>query len=128
MTPVLAAVSLFVATAIAQFVYGSTLYFACTALETNVSFKHALTNALGILILSGFMTLTTFAVFSTSTWIMLFLPIWMLVTVISYVSDVLGVGFRKSFAVLLMTGAFFTLAVLVFGRLGELVQLQMAAG
>ena len=52
----------------------------------------------------------------------------MLVTVISYVSDVLGVGFRKSFAVLLMTGAFFSLAVLVFGRLGELVQLQMAAG
>jgi len=128
MTPVLAAISLFVATAIAQLVYGSTLYFACTALEVNVTFKHSLTNALGILILSGFVILSAFAVLSTSTWVMLFLPIWMLVTVISYVSNILGVGFRKSLAVLVMAGIFFALAVLVSGRVGELIQLQMAVG
>ncbi len=87
MTPVLMTLSLFVATAVAQLVYGSTLYFACTAMEAgHVTFKHAFTNAMGVLILSLFVVLTTVAVLDHGSWIFLFLPAWMAITVISYVS------------------------------------------
>ena len=62
MTPVLMTLSLFAATAAAQLVYGSTLYFACTAMDArHVTFRHALTNAMGVLILSLFVVLTTVA-------------------------------------------------------------------
>ena len=71
MTPVLMTLSLFVATAVAQLVYGSTLYFACTAMEAgHVTFRHAFTNAMGVLILSLFVVLTTVAVIDHGSWIL----------------------------------------------------------
>ena len=128
MTPVLMTLSLFVATAVAQLVYGSTLYFACTAMEAgHVTFKHAFTNAMGVLILSLFVVLTTVAVLDHGSWIFLFLPAWMAVTVISYVSNLFEVSFSRSLAILLLAGMFFGVTALVAGRVGELVLAQMAA-
>lgn len=128
MTPVLMTLSLFVATAVAQLVYGSTLYFACTAMEAgHVTFKHAFTNAMGVLILSLFVVLTTVAVLDHGSWIFLFLPAWMAITVISYVSNLFEVSFSRSLAILLLAGMFFGVTALVAGRVGELVLTQMAA-
>ena len=128
MTPVLMTLSLFVATAVAQLVYGSTLYFACTAMEAgHVTFKHAFTNAMGVLILSLFVVLTTVAVLDHGSWIFLFLPAWMAITVISYVSNLFEVTFSRSLAILLLAGMFFGVTALVAGRVGELVLAQMAA-
>lgn len=128
MTPVLMTLSLFVATAVAQLVYGSTLYFACTAMEAgHVTFKHAFTNAMGVLILSLFVVLTTVAVLDHGSWIFLFLPAWMAITVISYVSNLFEVSFSRSLAILLLAGMFFGVTALVAGRVGELVLAQMAA-
>ena len=128
MTPVLMTLSLFVATALAQLVYGSTLYFACTALEAgHVTFRHAFTNAMGVLILSLFVVLTTVAVIDHASWIFLFLPAWMAITVISYVSNLFSVSFSRSLAILLLAGMFFGVTALVVGRVGELVQAQLAA-
>ena len=128
MTPVLMTLSLFVATAVAQLVYGSTLYFACTAMEAgHVTFKHAFTNAMGVLILSLFVVLTTVAVLDHGSWIFLFLPAWMAITVISYVSNLFSVSFSRSLAILLLAGMFFGVTALVAGRVGELILAQMAA-
>ena len=128
MTPVLMTLSLFVATALAQLVYGSTLYFACTAMEAgHVTFRHAFTNAMGVLILSLFVVLTTVAVIDHASWIFLFLPAWMAITVISYVSNLFSVSFSRSLAILLLAGMFFGVTALVIGRVGELVLAQMAA-
>ena len=128
MTPVLMTLSLFVATALAQLVYGSTLYFACTAMEAgHVTFRHAITNAMGVLILSLFVVLTTVAVIDHASWIFLFLPAWMAITVISYVSNLFSVSFSRSLAILLLAGMFFGVTALVIGRVGELVLAQMAA-
>ena len=128
MTPVLMTLSLFVATALAQLVYGSTLYFACTAMEAgHVTFRHAFTNAMGVLILSLFVVLTTVAVLDHGSWIFLFLPAWMAITVISYVSNLFSVSFSRSLAILLLAGMFFGVTALVIGRVGELILTQMAA-
>ena len=128
MTPVLMTLSLFVATAVAQLVYGSTLYFACTAMEAgHVTFRHAFTNAMGVLILSLFVVLTTVAVVDHGSWIFLFLPAWMAITVISYVSNLFSVSFSRSLAILLLAGMFFGVTALVIGRVGELILAQMAA-
>ena len=128
MTPVLMTLSLFVATAVAQLVYGSTLYFACTAMEAgHVTFRHAFTNAMGVLILSLFVVLTTVAVIDHGSWIFLFLPAWMAITVVSYVSNLFSVTFSRSLAILLLAGMFFGVTALVAGRVGELVMAQMAA-
>ena len=128
MTPVLMTLSLFVATAVAQLVYGSTLYFACTAMEAgHVTFRHAFTNAMGVLILSLFVVLTTVAVIDHGSWIFLFLPAWMAITVVSYVSDLFSVTFSRSLAILLLAGMFFGVTALVAGRVGELLLAQMAA-
>ena len=128
MTPVLMTLSLFVATAVAQLVYGSTLYFACTAMEAgHVTFRHAFTNAMGVLILSLFVVLTTVAVLDHGSWIFLFLPAWMAITVISYVSNLFEVSFSRSLAILLLAGMFFGVTALVAGRVGELILAQMAA-
>lgn len=128
MTPVLMTLSLFVATAVAQLVYGSTLYFACTAMEAgHVTFRHAFTNAMGVLILSLFVVLTTVAVIDHGSWIFLFLPAWMAITVISYVSNLFSVSFSRSLAILLLAGMFFGVTALVAGRVGELLLAQMAA-
>ena len=128
MTPVLMTLSLFVATAVAQLVYGSTLYFACTAMEAgHVTFRHAFTNAMGVLILSLFVVLTTVAVLDHGSWIFLFLPAWMAITVISYVSNLFSVSFSRSLAILLLAGMFFGVTALVAGRVGELILAQMAA-
>ena len=128
MTPVLMTLSLFVATAVAQLVYGSTLYFACTAMEAgHVTFRHAFTNAMGVLILSLFVVLTTVAVVDHGSWIFLFLPAWMAITVISYVSNLFSVTFSRSLAILLLAGMFFGVTALVVGRVGELILAQMAA-
>ncbi len=128
MTPVLMTLSLFVATAVAQLVYGSTLYFACTAMEAgHVTFRHAFTNAMGVLILSLFVVLTTVAVIDHGSWIFLFLPAWMAITVISYVSNLFSVTFSRALAILLLAGMFFGVTALVAGRVGELLLAQMAA-
>ena len=128
MTPVLMTLSLFVATAVAQLVYGSTLYFACTAMEAgHVTFRHAFTNAMGVLILSLFVVLTTVAVLDHGSWIFLFLPAWMAITVISYVSNLFSVSFSRSLAILLLAGMFFGVTALVAGRIGELILARMAA-
>ncbi len=128
MTPVLMTLSLFVATAVAQLVYGSTLYFACTSMEArHVTFRHAFTNAMGVLILSLFVVLTTVAVVDHGSWIFLFLPAWMAITVISYVSNLFSVSFSRSLAILLLAGMFFGVTALVIGRVGELILTQMAA-
>ena len=128
MTPVLMTLSLFVATAVAQLVYGSTLYFACTAMEAgHVTFRHAFTNAMGVLILSLFVVLTTVAVIDHGSWIFLFLPAWMAITVVSYVSNLFSVTFSRSLAILLLAGMFFGVTALVAGRVGELLMAQMAA-
>ena len=128
MTPVLMTLSLFVATVAAQLVYGSTLYFACTAMDVpHVTFRHAFTNAMGVLILSLFVVLTTVAVIDHASWIFLFLPAWMAVTVISYVSNLFSVSFSRSLAVLLLAAMFFGIAALVVGRVGELILAQLAA-
>ncbi len=128
MTPVLTTLSLFVATVLAQLVYGSTLYFACASMEAeHVTFRHAFTNAMGVLILSIFVVLTTVAVLDYGSWIFLFLPAWMAITVISYVSDLFEVSFRRSLAILLLAGMFFGVTALVIGRVGELLLAQMAA-
>ena len=128
MTPVLMTLSLFAATAVAQLVYGSTLYFACTAMDAgHVTFRHAFTNAMGVLILSVFVTLTTFAVIDHASWIFLFLPAWMAITVISHVSNLFSVSFSRSLAILLLAGMFFGVTALVAGRVGELILAQMAA-
>jgi hypothetical protein len=128
MTPVLMTLSLFVATAVAQLAYGSTLYFACTALDAkHVTFRHAFTNAMGVLILSLFVVLTTVAVIDHASWIFLFLPAWMAITVISYVSNLFSVSFSRSLAILLLAGMFFGVTALVLGRVGELVLARMAA-
>lgn len=127
MTPVLMTLSLFVATAAAQLVYGSTLYFACTAMDArHVTFRHALTNAMGVLILSIFVVLTTVAVIDHASWIFLFLPAWMAVTVTSHVSNLFSVPFRRSLAILLLAAMFFGITVLVVGRVVELITARMA--
>ncbi len=128
MTPVLMTLSLFVATAVAQLAYGSTLYFACTSMEAgHVTFRHACTNAMGVLILSLFVVLTTVAVIDHGAWILLFLPAWMAITVISHVSNLFSVSFGRSLAILLLAGMFFGIMALVVGRVGELLLAQMAA-
>lgn len=127
MTPVLMTLSLFAVTAAAQLVYGSTLYFACTSMDLrHVTFRHALTNAMGVLILSIFVVLTTAAVLDHGSWVFLFLPAWMAVTVISYVSNLFSVSFSRSLAVLLLAAMFFGVTVLVVGRAVELVAARMA--
>lgn len=127
MTPVLMTLSLFAATAAAQLVYGSTLWFACTAMDLrHVTFRHAFTNAMGVLILSVFVVLTTVAVLDHASWVFLFLPAWMAVTVISHVSNLFSVSFSRSLAVLLLAAMFFGVAVLVVGRVVELVAARMA--
>lgn len=127
MTPVLMTLSLFAATAAAQLVYGSTLWFACAAMDLrHVTFRHAFTNAMGVLILSIFVVLTTVAVLDHASWVFLFLPAWMAVTVISYVSNLFSVSFSRSLAVLLLAAMFFGVAVLVVGRVVELVAARLA--
>ena len=127
MTPVLMTLSLFAATAVAQLAYGSTLYFACTAMDVrHVTFRHAFTNAMGVLILSVFVVLTTVAVLDHGSWVFLFLPAWMAITVISYVSNLFSVSFSRSLAILLLAAMFFGVTVLVVGRVGELLAARMA--
>ena len=128
MTPVLMTLILFAATAVAQLVYGSTLYFACTAMDIrHVTFRHALTNAMGVLILSAFVVLTTAAVLDHASWIFLFLPAWMALTVTSHVSSLFSVSLGRALVVLLLAAMFFGITVLVAGRIAELILAQLAA-